>query len=40
MFVLIGSAIVLASVIGGYLANGGHLAVLIQPFEEIGRAHV
>jgi chemotaxis protein MotA len=35
MFVLIGSAIVLASVIGGYLANGGHLAVLIQPFEVV-----
>ena len=33
MFVLIGSAIVLASVLGGYLANGGHLDVLIQPFE-------
>jgi chemotaxis protein MotA len=35
MFVLIGSAIVLASVIGGYLANGGHLAVLFQPFEVV-----
>jgi len=35
MFVLIGSAIVLASVLGGYLANGGHLAVLIQPFEVV-----
>ncbi|HUZ72090.1 MAG TPA: flagellar motor stator protein MotA [Stellaceae bacterium] len=35
MFVLIGSAIVLASVLGGYLANGGNLAVLIQPFEVL-----
>src|SRR5579885_1849659 len=35
MFVLIGSAIVLASVIGGYLANGGHMAVLFQPFEVV-----
>jgi chemotaxis protein MotA len=35
MFVIIGSAIVLASVLGGYLANGGNLEVLIQPFEVI-----
>jgi chemotaxis protein MotA len=35
MFVLIGSGIVLASVLGGYLANGGHLDVLIQPFEVL-----
>ena len=33
MFLLIGSAIVLASVLGGYLLNGGHLVVLFQPFE-------
>ena len=35
MFVLIGSGIVLASVLGGYLANGGQFAVLIQPFEVV-----
>jgi chemotaxis protein MotA len=35
MFVIIGSVIVLASVLGGYLANGGHLEVLIQPFEVL-----
>ena len=35
MYVLIGSGIVLASVLGGYLANGGHLDVLIQPFEVL-----
>ena len=28
MFLLIGSGIVLTSVIGGYLLNGGHLVVL------------
>ncbi len=33
MFVLIGSAIVLVSVFGGYLLNGGHFIVLFQPFE-------
>ena len=35
MFVIIGSVIVLASVIGGYLANGGNLIVLFQPFEVL-----
>ncbi len=35
MFVIIGSVIVLASVIGGYLAGGGHLDVLFQPFEVL-----
>jgi chemotaxis protein MotA len=35
MFVIIGAVIVLASVFGGYLANGGHLDVLIQPFEVL-----
>lgn len=35
MFVLIGSAIVLASVLGGYLADGGNIVVLIQPFEVV-----
>jgi chemotaxis protein MotA len=33
MFTLIGAVIVLASVVGGYVANGGHLEVLFQPFE-------
>jgi len=35
MFVIVGSVIVLASVLGGYLANGGHFEVLIQPFEVL-----
>jgi chemotaxis protein MotA len=35
MFVIIGSVIVLASVLGGYLANGGNLFVLVQPFEVL-----
>jgi chemotaxis protein MotA len=33
MFTIIGAVIVIASVIGGYIANGGHLEVLFQPFE-------
>jgi chemotaxis protein MotA len=33
MFFIIGSITVLASVAGGYLANGGHMNVLWQPFE-------
>ena len=33
MFIIIGSVTVLACVAGGYLANGGHLGVLWQPFE-------
>jgi chemotaxis protein MotA len=35
MLVIIGSVIVIACVVGGYVANGGHLAVLWQPFEVI-----
>ncbi len=35
MFLIIGSVIVLASVVGGYIANGGHLEVLFQPFEVL-----
>jgi chemotaxis protein MotA len=35
MYVIIGSVIVLASVLGGFLANGGHFEVLIQPFEVL-----
>jgi chemotaxis protein MotA len=33
MFTIIGAVIVIASVIGGYVASGGHLVVLFQPFE-------
>ena len=33
MMVIVGIVVVLGSVIGGYLANGGHLNVLFQPFE-------
>jgi chemotaxis protein MotA len=33
MFVIIGAAIVTGAVFGGYLLEGGHLAVLIQPIE-------
>jgi chemotaxis protein MotA len=33
MFVIVGSAIVLLSVLGGYIGNGGEIGVLIQPFE-------
>jgi chemotaxis protein MotA len=33
MFFIIGSVVVTISVIGGYVANGGHLGVLWQPFE-------
>ncbi len=33
MFAIIGIVIVIGSVIGGYMANGGHLEVLFQPFE-------
>lgn len=35
MLVIIGSIIVIASVIGGYAGHGGNLAVLWQPFEVI-----
>jgi len=33
MFLLIGSVIVLVSVFAGYVLNGGHIIVLMQPFE-------
>ena len=33
MFFIIGSVVVIISVVGGYVANGGHLGVLWQPFE-------
>ncbi len=35
MLLIVGSIVVVASVIGGYVAGGGHLAVLWQPFEVI-----
>ena len=35
MRVIIGVVVILASVIGGYVAMGGHLEVLIQPFEAV-----
>jgi chemotaxis protein MotA len=35
MFFAIGAVIVFASVIGGYMAPGGHLDVLWQPFEFV-----
>lgn len=35
MFLLIGIVIVFASVLGGYVAMGGHLDVLMQPFELV-----
>ena len=33
MFVFIGAGVVIVSVLGGYVAGGGEIAVLIQPFE-------
>ena len=33
MFAIVGYVIVLGSVIGGYVAAGGHLDVLWQPLE-------
>lgn len=35
MFVIIGAVLVIVSVIGGYTAMGGHLLVLVQPFEGV-----
>ncbi len=35
MLLLIGSVVVIASVFGGYMAGGGHLYVLWQPFEVV-----
>ncbi len=35
MFLLIGAGVVFASVFGGFVASGGKMAVLIQPFELI-----
>ena len=35
MFVLIGYTIVFASVLGGFVMAGGHLAALLQPAEFV-----
>jgi len=35
MRLIIGIVIIIACVIGGYIAMGGHLAVLVQPFEAL-----
>src|SRR6187551_850386 len=35
MRVIIGIVLVIGAVIGGYVAMGGHLEVLIQPFEAV-----
>lgn len=35
MFLLIGAAVVIGAVLGGYAAEGGHLFVLWQPFEGV-----
>jgi chemotaxis protein MotA len=35
MRVIIGVVVIFASVIGGYVAMGGHLEVLMQPFEAV-----
>ncbi len=33
MLLIVGSLVVIACVVGGYMAGGGHLIVLFQPFE-------
>jgi chemotaxis protein MotA len=35
MRLLIGIVVIFASVLGGYMAMGGHLEVLVQPFEAV-----
>lgn len=35
MFVIIGYILVLGSVLGGFAASGGHIGVLLQPFEML-----
>lgn len=35
MFLIVGAVVVLFSVLGGYVAMGGHIEVLIQPFEVV-----
>ncbi len=33
MLVIIGAVVVIVTVMGGYIGNGGEIGVLIQPFE-------
>ena len=35
MRLIIGIVVVIGAVVGGYIAMGGHLEVLIQPFEAV-----
>jgi len=35
MFLIIGAVVVFGSVLGGFVAMGGHIAVLVQPFEAV-----
>lgn len=35
MLVIIGYVLVLGSILGGYLGGGGHIGVLLQPFEFV-----
>ena len=35
MFLIVGAVVVFASVLGGYVAMGGHILVLMQPFEAL-----
>ena len=35
MRLAVGILVILASVLGGYMAMGGHLEVLVQPFEAL-----
>ena len=35
MLVIVGAIIVVVSVLGGFVALGGHIDVLIQPFEFV-----
>ena len=35
MFVIIGYVMVVGAVLGGFLASGGHVGVLVQPFEML-----
>ena len=35
MRVVVGIVLILGSVLGGYVAMGGHLEVLVQPFEAV-----
>jgi flagellar motor component MotA len=38
MFLIIGLVVVIVCVFGGYVAMGGHLEVLMQPFELVTSA--